>query len=648
MSANPIKNVRNTSSNEESELLLNAISANSAFIQFNPDGTIKKANDNFLNALGYSLDEIQGKHHEIFCSPLYRDSIEYKKFWNDLREGKAFSGEFERFTKDGRAIWIEASYNPVFNTAGELVGICKIAVDITEKKQKAASNQAKINALDRTQAFIEFKADGIIVSANENFLQAMGYELDDIQGKHHRMFCKKEYSESLEYRKFWEDLKAGRSFSGEFERVDKYGNVIWIEASYNPIFNQKSELIGVCKIAVDITEKKQAAVLNKAKLDAIDRSQGVIEFDLDGTVVTANQNFLNVVGYSIQELRGKHHSLLCPTELTESVEYKEFWAKLNKGEFFSGEFYRKGKGGKDIWINATYNPIFDLEGRLVKVIKFATDITEAKLKESLLKDKIVATATKLSQAAAHLEKVSTLMQELTANTSKRIETLASSTEEVSSGIQQVTTSSNEMLGSIKEITDNTTKSSDIAQESLKGALEASEVIRLLEQEGEAIGDFTKIVSSIAGQTNLLALNATIEAARAGEVGRGFAVVAGEVKELAKQSDGASKDIEQKVTSIQHRARSAVEAIKAISTRAEEMSSRASSNASAIEEQSAITTEVTRILEEASTSIQGISASVQDVFEYSNKNSENADAVFEASKALSELSNELDEIMSELQ
>lgn len=238
-------------------------------------------------------------------------------------------------------------------------------------------------ALDRVQAIIEFDLDGTVVSANENFLSIFGYELDEVVGKHHRMFCDPDYVESDAYARFWENLGRGEYHAAEFKRLAKGGKAIWLRASYNPVFDKDGKPVRVVKFATDITASKLQIAEFEGKVRAIERAQAVIEFELDGTVITANENFLRIFGYSLDEIVGKHHRIFCDPGYAESLEYAQFWQKLGRGEYDADEFKRINKDGAEIWLQASYNPIFDMEGRPLKVVKFASDITLEVQKRSL-------------------------------------------------------------------------------------------------------------------------------------------------------------------------------------------------------------------------------------------------------------------------
>ena len=242
--------------------------------------------------------------------------------------------------------------------------------------KKSDDNEAIIAALNRSQAVIEFSVDGTILSANENFLKTVGYDEDEIIGEHHRLFVKEEDQQHADYGIFWSQLASGTFKQAEFRRVAKAGNTIWLQATYNPIKNSQGEVIKVIKFATDITDQKSKDTDFQCQLDAIDKAQAVIEFELDGTIRHANNNFLSVMGYEQEEIKGKHHSIFVNDSDKNDPSYAAFWKKLRHGEYQAAQYQRIGKGGKTVWIEASYNPIYDAEGKVSKVIKFATDITD--------------------------------------------------------------------------------------------------------------------------------------------------------------------------------------------------------------------------------------------------------------------------------
>ncbi|MBW2232720.1 MAG: PAS domain S-box protein [Deltaproteobacteria bacterium] len=354
-----------------------------AIIEFELDGTVVSANENFLRIFEYELDEIVGKHHRVFCDSSYAESDAYTEFWKKLGRGEFHAAEFKRLAKGGREVWLRASYNPVLDKDGEPVRIVKFATDVTQSKLQTAEFEGKVRAIDRAQAVIEFDLNGTVLTANENFLGTFGYGLDEIVGKHHRIFCEPDFAESPEYAEFWKKLGRGEYDSGEFKRLAKGGREIWLQASYNPILDADGRPIKVVKFASDVTSGKLQTAEYEGKVRAIDRAQAVIEFELDGTVITANENFLGIFGYSLDEVVGQHHRIFCDQGYAESPEYAQFWQKLGRGEYDADEFKRVAKNGAEIWLQASYNPIFDVEGRPLKVVKFASDITIDVQKRSL-------------------------------------------------------------------------------------------------------------------------------------------------------------------------------------------------------------------------------------------------------------------------
>ncbi|MDD1795099.1 PAS domain S-box protein [Enterovibrio sp. ZSDZ42] len=367
-----------------------ALDKSIAIIEFDPLGKVLSANDNFLKVMGYQLSEIEGKHHSIFVEPSYANSSDYRDFWAQLNQGKSFSSQYKRRGKNGVIVWIQATYNPVVAEDGSVEKVVKFAADITQEKNQSVDFSGKMDAINKVQAVIEFDLQGNILMANENFLSVMGYTLKEIVGEHHSLFVEPEFSRSADYKKFWETLATGKTVTEQFKRLGKGGKEVWISASYNPIFDDEGNPFKVVKFATDITEHKLRNADFAGQIRAIGKSQAVIEFELDGTIRNANDNFLNATGYKLEEIKGKHHSMFVTHTLASSNEYKDFWKRLAKGEFQAGEYKRVGKGGREIWIQASYNPIMDASGRPFKVVKYATDITKQKLKNADFEGQIEA------------------------------------------------------------------------------------------------------------------------------------------------------------------------------------------------------------------------------------------------------------------
>ncbi|MEY9105899.1 methyl-accepting chemotaxis protein [Bradyrhizobium yuanmingense] len=543
---------------------LDAIGRSQAMIEFNLDGTIITANKNFLDALGYRLEEIQGKHHSMFVPADQRDSAEYKAFWAALNRGEYQAREFKRIAKDGREVWIEASYNPVLDGNGKTVMVAKIATDITEKKIRSMTDASKIAAISRAQAVIEFKLDGTILSANENFCKALGYSLDEIKGKHHSLFVAEADRNSPAYREFWAALNRGEYQAGEFKRIGKGGREVWILASYNPLLDENGKPYGVVKFATDVTAEKLKNADLAGQIAAIDKAQAVIEFNMDGTIITANANFLGALGYSLAEIKGRHHSMFVEPSERDGAGYREFWAALNRGQYQAAEYKRIGKGGKEVYIQASYNPILDLNGKPFKVVKYATDVTKQVL-------------------------------------------VRMGNERVRGMMESVAAGSEELNASVREISEAMTKSRETAMGAVEQVGAADAQAQRLTEAAQAMSGIVEMINNITGQINLLALNATIESARAGEAGRGFAVVASEVKSLANQAKQATDKIGQEIGSLNSISGDVVSALGSIKQAINNVSEYVTSTAAAIEEQSTVTNEMSTSMQRAAAEAAAIAA-----------------------------------------
>ncbi len=353
-----------------------AIERSMGVIEFKPDGTIVRANDLFLAVVGYTQAEIQGRHHRIFVQPGEAAQRAYQDFWSRLSSGQVVPGQFERVTKSGRTVWLEATYNPLLDERGKVIGVVKFATDITAQVQSYHKSAALVKAIDQSQIMIEFDLRGNVLEANPVFLQVMGYTAAELAGKHHSFFTEPGYAASDAYRRFWSDLCSGKLFTGEYKRLGKGGKEVWLQAAYSPTVGSDGKVTGVVKVASDITEAKKLNLANSGKIAAIERSMGVIEFEPDGMILHANAVFLAVVGYSEDEIKGRHHRLFVKPEEAESAAYAAFWESLAAGNVVPGQFERVTKDGRAVWLEATYNPILDLNGRTVRVVKFATDITD--------------------------------------------------------------------------------------------------------------------------------------------------------------------------------------------------------------------------------------------------------------------------------
>ncbi|WP_447777904.1 methyl-accepting chemotaxis protein [Aeromonas veronii] len=369
----------------------------------------------------------------------------------------------------------------------------KLKAELQACQMQLAQAQAFIDAVKVGVATISFTPSGEILEVNPLFLSVVGYSEQEVIGKHHRIFCDAHYAQSSSYAQFWEQLRQGHSHSGIYQRIDKHGRELWLEATYFPV-KVEGKVVRVVKIASDITESYQQLSRQKAIISALDRALAIIEFTPKGEIVTANQNFLSCVGYSLSQLKGQHHRLFCDESFYR--EQPHFWDDLAHGQLKSGLFSRRDSHGNEIWLEATYNPIKDESGKVVKVIKFASEVTER-----------IKRAQAVSEAANIAQ---TISQETTRFAETGSELLAASVA-ISSAISEQVSRTSGLIGQLNE-------------------------------QSKSIEAIVSTISSIAEQTNLLALNAAIEAARAGDQGRGFAVVADEVRQLAARTSLSTGEI----------------------------------------------------------------------------------------------------------
>jgi methyl-accepting chemotaxis protein len=675
--------IKVTEQSAQYEGQLAAISKSTGVIEFSMDGKVISANDIFLNVLGYSLTEAVGQPHSTFVDANYRNSAEYRAFWEKLNRGESITGEFQRVGKNGKEIWLQASYNPILCAAGKPYKVVKYATDITEQKIKNADFEGQMTAIGKSQGVIEVCLDGIVTKVNQVYLDMLGYTENEMLGKHVSMVLDPTFAKSEAYQVLWSKLVNGGTDSGQYKRIAKDGHEVWIQASYNPIYDLNGNPYKIVNYTMDITAAKLQAADNAGQLTAISKIQGVIEFDLTGKITAVNENFANVTGYSEKEIIGNHHSMFVEPAYRTSHEYKAFWEKLARGEADSGQYKRIAKGSREVWLQASYNPIMDMNGKPFKVVKYATDITEqhnaamvlaAAVEETQgviegaksgdltnrvpldgktgaiasLCDGVNALMDKMTEVIIQVREAGETINTAAGEISSGNSDLSSRTEQQASSLEETAASMEELASTVKNNAENAKQANQLAISAsgiaVKGGQVVSEVVTTMSainSSAKKIEDIISVIDGIAFQTNILALNAAVEAARAGEQGRGFAVVAGEVRNLAQRSASAAKEIKELITDSASKTAEGTKQVETAGTTMQEI-------VASVQRVTDIMAEITAASVEQSAGIDQVNTAVTSMDEVTQQNAALVEQAAAAAESLVDQAMSLTEVVSVFQ
>jgi methyl-accepting chemotaxis protein len=649
-----------------------------AFVECTPQGQVTDANNVFLALTGFSLDELKGQEHAVFADQSWRAQPEFRQFWDKVTRGETQSGLYRFASKDGKEVWFQGSYAPTLDAKGVVSSVVITGWDVTAQTQKARADAVELKVrsdiMDMTSIVSYADLKGDIVTVNDKFCQVSKYGRDELIGKPHNTTRHPDMPKEV-FKELWSTIGRGRPFRGVIKNRAKDGNPYYVDAVIAPFLGENGKPTKYLGVRYDITDAEIERQGMRGLFSAIDASFAYIEFDTSGNVLTANKNFLEVLGYQLDEIKGKHHRMFVEKSFESTPAYTQFWADLNNGKSFSDQFKRISKSGKEVWIQAVYAPVKDEVGRVSKVVKLATDISAQVAANQLLQQtvqdvqKVVDAAKgndlrqrikldgKNGELRTLCEGVNGLVESMggivgnilgssttligaareiaSGNTdlSQRTEEQASSLEETAASLEELTSTVRQNAENAQQANKLATSASEVA---VKGGTVVSDVVRTMEgisQASRKISEIISVIDEIAFQTNILALNAAVEAARAGEQGRGFAVVAAEVRNLAQRSANAAKEIKALISDSVQRVESGSKLVDSAGKTMEEI-------VNSVKKVTDIMMEIAAASKEQSGGIDQVNTAVSQMDKMTQQNAALVEEAAAAAKSMEEQTNSL--------